>query len=184
MQADGTIVNQDSKQVVGALKLSQGVSQSDFYQHGARNLTYSDSLTLQAGARSKDSINFNFAYTTNGIGTLYSDMDCSARGLGTDQLTLASQEEANFAIDQIDNAINKVSMVRATLGAAQNRLEHKIDNLNVSVENLTSAESQIRDTDMPTEMMNFTKQQILAQASQSMLAQANQIPQNVLALLQ
>ena len=73
---------------------------------------------------------------------------------------------------------------KPTFGAVQNRLEHKIDNMNVSIENLTSAESAIRDTDMPTEMMNFTKQQILAQASQSMLAQANQLPQSVLSLLQ
>ncbi|MDE7301707.1 MAG: flagellin, partial [Oscillospiraceae bacterium] len=89
-----------------------------------------------------------------------------------------------YAIDRIDEALNKVSLVRGTFGAIQNRLEHKIDNLNVSIENLTSAESAIRDTNMPTEMMNFTKQQILAQASQSMLAQANQLPQGVLSLLQ
>ncbi|MCM1480546.1 MAG: flagellin, partial [Muribaculaceae bacterium] len=102
----------------------------------------------------------------------------------TASLSLKTAESANYAIDQIDNAINKVSMVRATFGAVQNRLEHKIDNMNVSIENLTSAESQIRDTDMPTEMMNFTKNQILAQAAQSMLAQANQLPQSVLSLLQ
>ena len=169
---------------VGSLKLSQGVSTPDAYQHGAINLTYANYITFQVGARSKDAVKFNFAYTTNGIGNLKSDLNASARGLGTDQLSLATQEEANFAVDKIDNAINKVSMIRATFGAAQNRLEHKIDNLNVSVENLTSAESAIRDTDMPTEMMNFTKQQILAQASQSMLAQANQLPQSVLSLLQ
>ena len=169
---------------VGSVKLSQGVSTPDAYQHGSINLTYANDITFQVGARSKDAVKFNFAYTTNGIGTLKSDLDASARGLGTDQLSLATQEQANFAVDKIDNAINKVSMIRATFGAAQNRLEHKIDNLNVSVENLTSAESAIRDTDMPTEMMNFTKQQILAQASQSMLAQANQLPQSVLSLLQ
>ena len=169
---------------VGSIKLSQGVSTPDAYQHGSINLTYANDITFQVGARSKDAVKFNFAYTTNGIGNLKSDLNASARGLGTDQLSLATQEEANFAVDKIDNAINKVSMIRATFGAAQNRLEHKIDNLNVSVENLTSAESAIRDTDMPTEMMNFTKQQILAQASQSMLAQANQLPQSVLSLLQ
>lgn len=169
---------------VGSVKLSQGVSTPDAYQHGSINLTYANDITFQVGARSKDAVKFNFAYATNGIGNLKSDLDASARGLGTDQLSLATQEEANFAVDKIDNAINKVSMIRATFGAAQNRLEHKIDNLNVSVENLTSAESSIRDTDMPTEMMNFTKQQILAQASQSMLAQANQLPQGVLSLLQ
>ena len=182
--ATGAVKNSDSGKIVGGIALSNGVSTPDAYQHGAINLTYASSITFQVGARSKDAVKFNFAYNTNGIGNLKADLDASARGLGTDQLTLSTQEQANFAVDKIDNAINKVSMIRATFGAAQNRLEHKIDNLNVSVENLTSAESQIRDTDMPTEMMNFTKQQILAQASQSMLAQANQLPQGVLSLLQ
>ena len=75
-------------------------------------------------------------------------------------------------------------MVRGTFGAMQNRLEHKIDNLNTTNENLTAAESRIRDTNMAEEMMNFTKNQILSQAAQSMLAQANQLPQSVLQLLQ
>ena len=181
---EGVVSNAQTAEEVGTVALSNGVSTPDAYQHGAINLTYASSITFQVGARSKDAVKFNFAYNTNGIGNLKADLDASARGLGTDQLTLATQEQANFAVDKIDNAINKVSMIRATFGAAQNRLEHKIDNLNVSVENLTSAESAIRDTDMPTEMMNFTKQQILAQASQSMLAQANQLPQGVLSLLQ
>jgi flagellin len=75
-------------------------------------------------------------------------------------------------------------MVRATFGSIQNRLEHKIDNLNVTNENLTAAESRIRDTDMATEVVNLSKAQILKQASQAMLAQANQLPQSVLQLLQ
>ncbi|MDY2848405.1 MAG: flagellin, partial [Oscillospiraceae bacterium] len=104
-------------------------------------------------------------------------------GLGTKDLSLLTQKDANYAIDRIDNAINKVSMVRATFGATQNRLEHKIDNMNVTKENITSAESRIRDTDVSEEMANFTKNQILSQASQSMLAQANSLPQNVLQLL-
>ena len=174
----------DDATVIGNFVVADGVSKSDAYTHGYRNLTYADSITLQVGARSKDAVNFTFAYSTNGIGNLRSDMDVSARGLGTDQLSLSSADAANFAIDQIDNAINKVSMVRATFGAIQNRLEHKIDNLNVTTENLTDAESRIRDTDMASEMMNFTKNQILSQASQSMLAQANQLPQSVLQLLQ
>ena len=160
------------------------VSESNTYDNARRNLTYADSITLQVGARSKDAVNFTFKYQSDGIGDLTADLDCSARGLGTDQLNINTQEDANYAIDQIDNAINKVSMVRATFGAVQNRLEHKIDNLNVSVENLTDAESKIRDTNMAEEMMNFTKNNILAQASQSMLAQANQLPQSVLSLLQ
>lgn len=160
------------------------VSQSNSNNASAATLTYKDNITLQVGARTKDSVNFTFAYDSNGLGDLKADMDCSARGLGTDKLSLATQEDANTAIDKIDNALNKVSMVRGTFGAVQNRLEHKIDNLNTTSENLTSAESRIRDTNMAEEMMNFTKNQILSQASQSMLAQANQLPQGVLSLLQ
>ena len=160
------------------------VSQSDSNNASTATLTYKDNVTLQVGARTKDSVNFTFSYESNGLGDLKADLDCSARGLGTDKLSLATQEDANAAIDKIDNAINKVSMVRGTFGAMQNRLEHKIDNLNTTNENLTAAESRIRDTNMAEEMMNFTKNQILSQASQSMLAQANQLPQSVLQLLQ
>ncbi len=180
---DLSITNKNTSEVVGKLTVSTGVSTPDSFQHGSRNLTYTDNLTLQSGARSKDSVRFNFAYATNGIGNLHSDLNISARGLGTDQLSLATAEEANFAIDQIDNAINKVSMVRATFGAAQNRLEHKITNLTTNSENLQEAESAIRDTDMASEMMNYTKFNILQQAAQSMLAQANQQPQSILQLL-
>ena len=166
--------------------VNTAVSKSNSFDNAKAPLTYTDHVVLQAGARSKDSVDFTFKYTSGGLGNLKANMNCSARadGLGTANLSLRTAEDANAAIDQIDNAINKVSMVRATFGAVQNRLEHKIDNMNVSIENLTSAESGIRDTNMPTEMMNFTKQQILAQASQSMLAQANQLPQSVLSLLQ
>ena len=163
------------------------VSTSDSYENGAvaiSNMTYADNITLQVGARSKDAVNFTFSYESDGLGTLKSDLNCTSEGLGTAGLSLASQSRANQAIDKIDHALNKVSMVRGTFGAIQNRLEHKIDNLNVTSENLTSAESRIRDTNMAEEMMNFTKNQILSQASQSMLAQANQLPQGVLSLLQ
>ena len=166
---------------------AEGVSVSNAHDNAAIPLTYTDNITLQTGARSKDAVKFTFKYSSEGgIGDLKNNMNCSARadGLNTENLSIATAKDANHAIDRIDHAINKVSMVRATFGAIQNRLEHKIDNLNVSIENLTSAESQIRDTNMPQEMMNFTKQQILAQASQSMLAQANQLPQGVLSLLQ
>ena len=169
---------------VSVVKKTNSVSVSDSNDASTATLTYKNNITLQVGARTKDSVNFTFAYDSNGLGKLKADMDCSARGLGTDKLSLATQEDANAAIDKIDNALNKVSMVRGTFGAVQNRLEHKIDNLNTTSENLTSAESRIRDTNMAEEMMNFTKNQILSQASQSMLAQANQLPQGVLSLLQ
>ena len=177
------IVTNKGKETVGELSVSQGVSVSDAFEHGKTNLTYSNSITLQTGARSKDAVDFTFSYTTSGIGDLTADLDISARGLGTNQLSLVTAEKANAAIDHIDNAINKVSMVRATFGSIQNRLEYKIDNLTTTSTNLQEAESNIRDTDMASEMMNYTKYSILQQAAQSMLAQANQQPQSILQLL-
>nr|WP_318539345.1 flagellin [Terribacillus saccharophilus] len=99
-------------------------------------------------------------------------------------IDVSSQTSAKAAIDVIDNAINTVSSQRAQLGAWQNRLDHTINNLSTSSENMTAAESRIRDVDMASEMMEFTKNNILSQATQSMLAQANQRPQGVLQLLQ
>ncbi len=161
-----------------------GVSVPNAYQAAESDLTYVDSLVLQIGARSKDAVNFTFEYEqTDGMGTLAADLDVSSRGLGTGGLVLTDQESANAAIDKIDFAINKVSMVRATFGSVQNRLEHKIENLTTTAENMTEAESTIRDTDMASEMMNYTKYNILQQAAQSMLAQANAQPQGILQLL-
>jgi flagellin len=97
---------------------------------------------------------------------------------------ISTRKKANDSIRILDAAINQVSGTRADLGAMQNRLEHTINNLGVAKENLQSAESSIRDVDMAKEMMEFTKNNILTQASQSMLAQANQLPSGVLQLLQ
>ena len=108
----------------------------------------------------------------------------SAAGLGIEGLKVDSEKNATTSIDTIDAAIKKVSSQRSSLGAIQNRLEHTIDNLDNVVENTTSAESRIRDTDMAKEMVNYSKNNILAQAGQSMLAQANQSNQGVLSLLQ
>lgn len=110
--------------------------------------------------------------------------DMSAKGLGIDTIKVDTQEHALSAIQTIEDAINQVSGTRADLGALQNRLEHTVNNLGVTSENLTSAESRIRDVDMAKEMMEMTKNNVLTQAAQSMLAQANQQPQNVLKLLQ
>lgn len=99
-------------------------------------------------------------------------------------LNISSQKSADEAITTINNAIETVSAERSKLGAYQNRLDHTINNLSTSSENLTAAESRIRDVDMAKEMMSFTKNNILSQAAQSMLAQANQQPQGVLQLLQ
>ncbi|WP_232699703.1 flagellin N-terminal helical domain-containing protein [Brevibacillus daliensis] len=98
-------------------------------------------------------------------------------------INISTQQKADAAITTINNALNKVSEERSKLGANQNRLEHTINNLGATAENLTAAESRIRDVDMAKEMMDFTKNNILTQAAQAMLAQANQQPQGVLQLL-
>ena len=165
--------------------VNMSVSKANSNDKATAALTYSDHMVLQTGSRTKDSVDFTFKYSTDGMGDLKSNLDLSSRanGLNTKNLSLATQEGANTAIDKIDNAINKVSMVRATFGATQNRLEHKIENLTTNSENLTEAESTIRDTDMASEMLNYTKYNVLQQAAQSMLAQANQQPQSILQLL-
>ena len=108
----------------------------------------------------------------------------SAAGIGVKNLKVDTEEDATAAIDRISEAVQKVSGQRSALGAVQNRLEHTIANLDNVVENTTSAESRIRDTDMAKEMVNYSKNNILAQAGQAMLAQANQSTQGVLSLLQ
>jgi len=111
------------------------------------------------------------------------DMRAAALALTEGSLKVTDQNSAERTIMLIDAAIHKVSTARARLGAVQNRLEHTISNLGVAAENLTAAESRIRDADMAKEMMEFTKQQILMQSSMAMLAQSNALPQTVLQLL-
>ena len=137
----------------------------------------------------KNGLSFNLhvgadADMTNKINV---DIDTmSAAGLGIKDINVADDTgaAATYAIDAIADAVAKVSSQRSALGAVQNRLEHTIDNLDNVVENTTSAESRIRDTDMAEEMVNYSKNSILQQAGQSMLAQANQANQGVLSLLQ
>ena len=133
------------------------------------------SLTLHVGADA----------TSNNQITLSIDA-MSAKGLGVNGLKVDGTDDTNAlsAIDTIKEAIQKVSTQRSALGAVQNRLEHTINNLDNVVENTTSAESQIRDTDMATEMVKYSNNNILSQAGQAMLAQANQSNQGVLSLLQ
>ncbi len=113
---------------------------------------------------------------------LFSSVVGSGTNVGID--VSSSTTMAETAITTIDTAIETISTQRASLGAYQNRLEHTINNLDTSAENLQSAESRIRDVDMATEMVEYTKYSILSQAATAMLAQANQLPQNVLSLLQ
>ena len=131
------------------------------------------SLTLQIGDTSAD---FNQMKVSVG------DMHTAALGIA--DIDISTQQGAKDAVDLIKSAINMVSSTRGDLGAIQNRLEHTINNLSVTAENMTAAESRIRDVDMANEMMAYTKNNILVQSSQAMLAQANQIPQGVLQLLQ
>lgn len=143
----------------------------------------STSATFAIGANSGQTMNVSF-----------SDMRASELGDASDLNTLVGTVAANSVVDtvakaqtlitEMDAAIVDVSSQRGVLGAAQNRLEHTINNLNTSAENLTASESRIRDVDMAKEMMEFTKNNILSQAATAMLAQANQQPQMVLQLLQ
>ena len=110
--------------------------------------------------------------------------DCHVAALGLTDMSIANQTDAADALDIIKSAINYVSDVRGTLGATQNRLDHTINNLSVMQENIQDAESTIRDTDIADEMMAYTKNNILIQSAQAMLAQANTVPQGVLQLLQ
>ena len=130
-------------------------------------------LTLQIGDTSED---------FNQMTVSVSDMHTVALGIA--DLDISTQAGAKAAVDKIKSAINSVSSTRGDLGAIQNRLEHTINNLSVTSENMTAAESRIRDVDMANEMMAYTKNNILVQSSQAMLAQANQLPQGVLQLLQ
>ena len=147
-------------------------------------------FTIKQGTVSvKDSLSFSLhvgadADMTNKITVDVESM--SAAGLGIKGLNVNDDNgtAATYAIDAISDAISKVSSQRSALGAVQNRLEHTIDNLDNVSENTSSAESRIRDTDMAKEMVNYSKNNILAQAGQSMLAQANQSNQGVLSLLQ
>ena len=109
--------------------------------------------------------------------------DIHTKALGIDNIDISTQAGAQSAVNTIKDAINSVSSIRGTLGATQNRLEHTANNLSVMAENIQDAESTIRDTDVAEEMMSYTKNNILVQSAQAMLAQANQIPQGVLQLL-
>lgn len=160
--AQGT-TNTWTKQAGTTIALKDAVTTSEKDGNG---------LKLQIGDTAED-----FNQLTVSVG------DMSAKSLGIADVNISTQDGAAKAIEKIKTAINTVSSTRGDLGAVQNRLEHTINNLGVTSENMTAAESRIRDTDMAEEMMNYTKNNILIQAAQAMLAQANQVPQGVLQLL-
>ena len=154
-------------------------------QDGVFTLKTASTMTVNAAA-TVDNLEFNLhvgadSSKTNKIGVSIASM--SADGLGVSGIKVTSEKTATDAIDVIAQAIQKVSKQRSELGAVQNRLEHTINNLDNVVENTTAAESRIRDTDMAKEMVKYSNLNILGQAGQSMLAQANQANQGVLSLL-
>ena len=138
-----------------------------------------------SGSETKGGLTLQIGDTSDSFNQLnVSIKDCHTDSLGIADLDIGTQEGAKAALETIENAINYVSDVRGTLGATQNRLDHTINNLSVMQENIQDAESTIRDTDVAEEMMSYTKNNILIQSAQAMLAQANQVPQGVLQLLQ
>ena len=165
------------------------------------------SFSIDFGSGQKISMSFSNAHVSGGLDTLTLDFTTTAgsadiqtganageilsisignmdsTGLGISTSNISTKTNASAAITGIQDAINRVSTTRSGLGAIQNRLEHKINNLDTSAENLQAAESRIRDIDMAKQMTEFTTQNILVQAATAMLAQANSAPQNVLSLL-
>ena len=178
LETKGT--NPDADEVgkmAGMIANKLGLSDEQVKDDGTK-ITFSASagnggLTLQIGDTAD-----SFNQMTVSVG------DMHAKALGISDIDISTQAGAKAAVDKIKSAINSVSSTRGDLGAIQNRLEHTINNLSVSSENMTAAESRIRDVDMANEMMAYTKNNILVQSSQAMLAQANQLPQGVLQLLQ
>jgi flagellin len=148
--------------------------------------SYNGTFQVGAGNTTDDQISVDVStanLTTLGAANGTTGLDSAGLGVDTATVNLSTTGGAQAAIDAVDKAIKSVSTVRATLGAYQNRFEHTINNINVAVENLSASESRIRDTDMASEMVSFTKNQILTQAGQAMLSQANQAPQSVMQLL-
>ncbi len=160
------------------LALKDGTTLAGTTGNGAGTATADDTLTAADGTLS-------FQIGANaGQNMKLSINDMSAKGLGIDAIDISTKDGADSAISVLDTAIQSVSSERSKLGANQNRLEHTINNLSTSSENLQAAESRIRDVDMADEMVNYTKNNIITQAATAMLAQANQAPQTVLQLLQ
>jgi flagellin len=172
--ANDTNTSQDRDQI--QLEMDQLVSEIDRIQSTTQFNTQNlldgsfTSKNLQVGALSGQSITLNIS-------------NMNASSLGVSGVTVSSFSAAGTTMSKVQAAIDKVSTQRATLGAVQNRLEHTIANLDTTSENTSAAESRIRDTDMAKEMVSYSKNNILAQAGQSMLAQANQSNQGVLSLL-
>ncbi len=170
--ADLATVTAELSRITG-MDFTAGTGTDIMYEGDTKLATGGGGLTLQIGDTS-DSF--------NQLNVTIKDMHTASMGI--DAIDISDQKGAQAAVDVIKAAINYVSDVRGTLGATQNRLDHTINNLSVMEENIQDAESTIRDTDVADEMMAYTKNNILIQSAQAMLAQANQVPQGVLQLLQ
>lgn len=179
--AAGTLDDTDVVKLAALINEKTGIS-------SAADGTNTKAINLKAGksaANSGNGLTLQVGDTADKFNKVTVSVgDMSTKSLGIKGIDISTQDGAAAAIQKIKDAINTVSSTRGDLGAIQNRLEHTINNLGVANENMTAAESRIRDVDMAKEMMDFTKNNILTQASQAMLAQANQLPQGVLQLLQ
>ncbi|SET96481.1 flagellin [Geodermatophilus poikilotrophus] len=179
---DGALTDEDKKKAneeyqALAQELGDIALKTSF--NGTNLLSGGYNKNFQVGANSGDTLNLTIGNLTASGGATPANSLFGSAGVGN----ISSATTANTAMNAVTSAIATVSTERAKLGAVQNRLEHKINNLNATVENLTASESRIRDTDMAEEMVSFTRSQILSQAGTAMLAQANQSSQGVLQLL-
>lgn len=169
-----------------ATKINETTGENVSYQQkiGDKNMLSLGDSTKPSGEG--EGLNLQIGDTYDGYNKLtlsINNMHADALGVGKGQIDISTQTGAGSAIKVINDAIDKVSKQRSSLGAIQNRLDHTINNLDTTSENLTSANSRIRDTDMAKEMMQYTQNNVLTQAAQAMLAQANQAPSQVLQLL-
>ncbi|SHN67122.1 flagellin [Paenibacillus sp. ov031] len=177
-----TAANDGSTGAINGLTISVKDTGGNIRTSATNALSSFNETTAAANVRTDGTATFQIGANTGQTMNL-SIEDMGSSALGVKGLQISTQSQATVAIKVIDVATQKVSSERSKLGAVQNRLEHTINNLGTASENLTAAESRIRDVDMAKEMMEQTKNNILAQASQAMLAQANQQPQGVLQLL-
>ncbi|OMP65807.1 flagellin N-terminal helical domain-containing protein [Domibacillus epiphyticus] len=176
--ANGTLVTADRQSIQDEIDaLTKEIERiADTTQFNNKDLldgSISSGIIFQIGANAQETLSLTI-----------NKMDASTSGLAISGVDVLTASGAATAITTIEKAISKVSEQRSKLGAVQNRLEHTISNLQTANENLTASESRIRDLDMAEEMTKFTRNNILNQAGQAMLAQANQLPQGVLQLLQ
>ena len=198
---DYKLIGPDGKPSIDITVADDGLTFStDILAAGAAKITIDGGKTLKDDMKVGESITFVFGKqeaasnklddsimaqigANTGQTTFISMSDMRSEALGVNNIDISSKFGAQTAIETVNNALEKVSSQRSALGAMQNRLEHTIKNLDTSSENLQASESRIRDVDMAKEMMEHTKNNILQQAAQAMLAQANQAPQGVLQLL-